>query len=725
MLNIRDIFRQRYFYLAIALIPVAIWIAGIFTISSSPYTGIGFVSSNNKWYIESIERDSPATKYSDIAGKEVVAIGEWRISGYDLAKNPSLIPDRQDYFRYRAANDYFMHYLLPGHLVSITIREDNTEKQLYFIPITIPPNIIFSHIFSFVLTAFITLIAGILIIFRRPDDRRAQIFFLFTFLVSLYLFVVSIFFAADIPPLSSPLMEMLLFIRNIIDYYIAVSAFHFLLVFPRKLGIAQNKIFIASLYILPVILFLLYTFSLVGIPLPFVSMTLFGSIFALLLYRYFRAISPEEKSQIRLILYSFGICCAALVGYAALQSFDQKHYIDGSLVILLVNLIPVSMAFAISRYKIMDIDTLFDNTLIYLVTLGIFAVIDVIFIYILSLNHLTTLNVSDLWWAVAGVWFIIFSYIPVRNSIQVLVKKLLKREIYNTDKVIIEFQKQLLSVDNPDRIKNILINTIERALHPKKLGFVTIGNNAGESLSFQLKGLNENIGTLYLSNKHSGNTYTKEDIKLIETLSNMAAIVIESIRTREKAILEKQEIAREIHDNIGHSLIMAKYMAGETNRGKELENILDNGLSDLREVLSLADGEKQILADFIEQVYKRGEYLKNNAKIRLTIETKTEDETIELPYQVRSNLTKIIQEAISNAIKYSGGDSIKILIEQVKNELTISITDNGKGFDTDKNIPTKHKGLKNMTQRAEMIGASFSLISSIGNGTTISVKITI
>lgn len=725
MFDIQNLFRQKYFYLFLALIPVVIWIAGIVAISSSPYTGLSFVSLNNKWYIGSVDKNSPATKAGDITGKEIVAIGKWHITGYDLAKNPSLIPEREDYLRYRAANDYFIRYLHPGHLASITIVENNSKKQVYFTPVTIPPNVIFSHIFSFVLTAFITLTAGILIIFKRPDDTRARIFFLFTFFVSLYLFVVSIFFAADIPPLSSPLMEILLFIRNIIDYYIAVSAFHFLLIFPRNLRIAENKIFIISLYILPVVLFCLYTFSLVAIPLPFVSMTLFGSIFALLLYRYFLAVSPDERSQIRLILYSFGICCAALVGYAALQSFDQKHYIDGSLVILLVNLIPISMAFAIMRYRIMDIDTLFDNTLIYMTTLGIFAAIDIAFIYILSLNHLTTLNVSDLWWAVAGVWFIIFSYIPVRNTIQLWIKKLLKREIYDTDKVIIEFQKQLLSTDEPDKIKAILLNTIESALHPKKLSFIAIDEKAEKGLSFSLKGLNENIGTLYLSDKHSGNIYTKEDIKLIETLSNMAAIVIESISTREKAILEKQEIAREIHDNIGHSLIMAKYMASETNRGKELENILDNGLSDLREVLSLADGEKQILADFIEQVYKRSEYLKNNAKMQLVIDTKTEDETIDLPYQVRSNLMKIIQEAISNAIKYSAGDSIKILIEQVKNELTISITDNGKGFDTSKDLSTKHHGLRNMSQRAEVIGAGFSITSSIENGTTISVRIKI
>lgn len=723
MLDIQNLFRQRYFYLALALIPVAIWIAGIVAISSSPYTGLHCEYSSGNWIISRIDQNSPAWVHREqLLNSKIISIGTHKLQKNDLITTfDKLDSFFGEYGLMEKAYRDFSSNIKTDESVSLLISNKDTTTSVSIIPSAFPLHVILSRLWVNIFISLSLIILGLSVVWKKSDDIRPILYFLITLALSTIAVSTGIFNSKDIY-FWFQLYVTIEWAARIAFYYFIVIFLHFCIVFPED-NFKYNKIIIIFLYIIAFVLLISFQYNVFQTINRITGLLLVLASIGITVYKYFFISSAEQKIQLRIITWGiistmfvfimFYIMPVVLYGYRA---------IDQTVMLLIGEIIPISIFFGIMRYKIMDIDTLFDNTLIYLTTLGIFALIDIAFIYILSLNHLTTLNISDLWWAVAGVWFIIFSYIPVRNTIQLWIKKLLKREIYDTDKVIIEFQKRLLIADDTDKIKGILLSTIETALHPKKLGFIMLNeSNAQNGILFPLKGLNDNIGILRLEDKHSGNTYTKEDIKLIETLSNMAAVVIESIRTREQSILEKQEIAREIHDNIGHSLIMAKYMAGETNKGKELENILDNGLSDLREVLSLADGEKQTLADFIEHVYKRGEYLKGNDKIRLGIETKTEDETIELPYQVRSNLMKIIQEALSNAVKYSGGDNIKIVIEQARNELTVSIMDNGKGFDTSKDIPVKHRGLRNMAQRATMIGAKFSLTSGQGNGSKIMI----
>jgi signal transduction histidine kinase len=84
---------------------------------------------------------------------------------------------------------------------------------------------------------------------------------------------------------------------------------------------------------------------------------------------------------------------------------------------------------------------------------------------------------------------------------------------------------------------------------------------------------------------------------------------------------------------------------------------------------------------------------------------------------VRKNILLIIKEALNNAAKYSGAKEISIAILKVQDELTMKISDDGKGFDV--NIVRKGNGLENMATRCKQMGGSFDLLSQPGTGTTI------
>jgi len=77
-------YQLRYLYIALALIPIAVGALGFFTLLKSPYLGINFESKDGKWYAASVTPGSPASKFPEIVGKEVVAVGDFRLGTYDL-----------------------------------------------------------------------------------------------------------------------------------------------------------------------------------------------------------------------------------------------------------------------------------------------------------------------------------------------------------------------------------------------------------------------------------------------------------------------------------------------------------------------------------------------------------------------------------------------------------------------------------------------------------------
>jgi signal transduction histidine kinase len=96
---------------------------------------------------------------------------------------------------------------------------------------------------------------------------------------------------------------------------------------------------------------------------------------------------------------------------------------------------------------------------------------------------------------------------------------------------------------------------------------------------------------------------------------------------------------------------------------------------------------------------------------------------LKLPMEVRKNLYLIFKEATNNMVKYAQPTKAMFAIRSGKNDLTMMIHDDGKGFDMTR--IAEGNGLKNMKKRASEIGADFNINSQPGNGTTIQLKVAV
>jgi len=192
-----------------------------------------------------------------------------------------------------------------------------------------------------------------------------------------------------------------------------------------------------------------------------------------------------------------------------------------------------------------------------------------------------------------------------------------------------------------------------------------------------------------------------------------------------------QNISREIHDNIGQKLTLAKLhlntldvkqINGHYIKVKNAIEMIGEAINDLSDIsrsmsseLVLQNGLIKALEFEVSQLSKLGLY-----KINLFVSTNT----VFLDAHTELVLFRIVQEALNNVIKHSFASVINISINFDNNELELQIKDDGTGFLQENN--TEHGiGLGNMSKRAKMLGGECSISTGSGQGTIIMIKIPI
>jgi signal transduction histidine kinase len=99
------------------------------------------------------------------------------------------------------------------------------------------------------------------------------------------------------------------------------------------------------------------------------------------------------------------------------------------------------------------------------------------------------------------------------------------------------------------------------------------------------------------------------------------------------------------------------------------------------------------------------------------------DLTSVLPFEVGVSLLRVLQEALHNAEKYSGARRIEVRIMQDSNEVHLTVSDAGMGFDVESAMQGKGLGLISMRERVRLLKGTFAVKSKPLRGTTIHVRV--
>jgi signal transduction histidine kinase len=203
---------------------------------------------------------------------------------------------------------------------------------------------------------------------------------------------------------------------------------------------------------------------------------------------------------------------------------------------------------------------------------------------------------------------------------------------------------------------------------------------------------------------------------------------------------EREHLARELHDGIGQVLgyvsmqvqTALKWVRDGNKEKAEsiMRRIVDvskDAHAEVREsILSLRAGSDQNRS-LIPTLKKYIDRFQVNHGIRteLSISDGIEENTFDSAVEVQ--LLRIIQEAMTNCRKHSGAHCLKIGVEIDGSKASITINDDGNGFNADQfeHGDSGHFGLVFMRERIEQIGGSLKIDSIPGSGTILRLDVPI
>lgn len=248
----------------------------------------------------------------------------------------------------------------------------------------------------------------------------------------------------------------------------------------------------------------------------------------------------------------------------------------------------------------------------------------------------------------------------------------------------------------------------------------------------------ERIGSIVVANKRRRPLAPQEQ-HFLHSLAEQTGRTINGIRLviddiEVKAIQEERlRISREMHDGISPLLAyvrfkieMAKELLEENDRNpvahtlEEIDEVIKDAFSDVRDSISglrcsLNEGSLcQKITACLQQFQKLSQ---------AQVICNCPDNLPELQPKQEVQVIRIIQEALTNIRKHAAATKVTVNVSCSEGKLSISIADNGNGFDTTKETPEGHYGLASMQERSSEINSSLQISSQIGYGTTVSLVV--
>jgi PAS domain S-box-containing protein len=221
-----------------------------------------------------------------------------------------------------------------------------------------------------------------------------------------------------------------------------------------------------------------------------------------------------------------------------------------------------------------------------------------------------------------------------------------------------------------------------------------------------------------------------ERLRASEAQLRRLAASIEEAREKERAL-----IARELHDELGQSLTAMKLELTRmvrvlTPQGLPLEAI--DGLQSIIGGVDVATETVRRLATslrppaldhlgLVAAIELEAAALARRTGVRCRVVGNRRVTRLDPARSV--TVFRIVQEALTNAIRHASASAIRISIHSTARTTTVHVQDNGRGISNEAIEDPSAIGLVGMRERAELIGARLTVSSTPGKGTTVSMVV--
>lgn len=195
---------------------------------------------------------------------------------------------------------------------------------------------------------------------------------------------------------------------------------------------------------------------------------------------------------------------------------------------------------------------------------------------------------------------------------------------------------------------------------------------------------------------------------------------------------ERRRIAQDLHDSVSQTMSAAKInltvIGGELpfvddeqrKRFEKVINLVDYGFREVRTISHNMmpwalhkTGLAQVVKQFIENI--------ENEAIAINFFSRGFDAPFDDTTEII--LYRVLQESVNNVMKHANASRLDISLIRDKDNISLTIEDNGKGFDASNPGINKGMGLSNLRSRINFLNGKVELDSQVGKGTLVSVYI--
>jgi signal transduction histidine kinase len=426
---------------------------------------------------------------------------------------------------------------------------------------------------------------------------------------------------------------------------------------------------------------------------------------------------------------------------------------------LLQILLPVSILVAILRFRLWDIDTLFNRALVH----GSLTAC-VIGIYVLIVGGLATVFQTGgnlvVTLCATGVVAVIFG--PLRRGLQQGVNHLLYGQRDEPYAALSRLDRQLEGTLLPDAVLPTIVEAISDALRLPYVAITIAAEGAENSrapveaaigapvqvpLRIPLLYGSETVGEMRLSPRAPGESFSAADQRLVTDLARHAGVAAHAIRLtkdlqRTNADLqrarvrlisareeERRRLRRDLHDGLGSSLTSLTFgMDAAANllrtdpyaAGKLLQEMKAHTQAAIADIRRLIYDLRPPILDELGLVEALREHVSHRGLNGVQASIEAPECMPSLPAAVELAAYRITLEGLTNSVRHSGARRCTIKIALSADTVCVEIADDGKGLSDDYRAGV---GMTTMRERATELGGTVSIESGPNGGTMVYVRL--
>ena len=538
-----------------------------------------------------------------------------------------------------------------------------------------------------------------------------------------------------------------------------IAALHFALIFPRPLPVLKRqRRLLPLLYGLPytaLVVYILYARTQAANALVWIRQwewftgphsALYLSLTAgALVWQFRRHRHGPARQQMRWLGLGGLIVASAAVLFYFLPLIAGSRALDVNVMGLIGLLFPVTVAIAILRHNLFDIDTLLNRALVYG---SLTATIITLYVLVVGVLGTALQAQGDLFLALVATGLAAVLFQPLRDRLQKGVNRMMYGERDEPFDVLARLGERLESTLSPEMVYPAIVETVSQALKLpytavavwRKGELVTVesfGKPVADPVTYTLAYRGEAVGQLQVARRAPDEPFSAADERILRNLARQAGAAVHAVqlladlqRSRQQLVTAREEerrrLRRDLHDGLGPQLAsqtltidaINKLLTRDPERARALlQDLKTQSQAAVQDIRRLVYALRPPALDELGLTGALREGFTRQSENGLQIRVEAPSPLPPLPAAVEVAAYRVAQEAVTNVVRHARATTCTVQLAIVERDRTdalyVAVEDDGRGLRAEYRAGV---GMQSMRERAAELGGTCEIESRAGGG---------